>query len=227
MDGQSLDALLAMARDALSQRRLDRILSVASSRLRGLTIAFDSLHDPHNVSAALRSCEAFGTQAVHLVGSTRTVPLNRGITKGCERWLSFHWHASASACVSALRQAGFRVLLAMPAADAAPIEAVDFGERVALVFGNEHAGVSTDFQELADGRFHVPMAGFVKSFNVSVAVAVSLSYAARARREALGAPSDLTAQEHAALLSGWLRRELETRSLWREGDGRRRGGPGQ
>ena len=206
-----LKKLLAGAEALLTPERLGRIRRVAASRLTGLTVAFDSLHDPHNVSAALRSCEAFGVQNIHLVGPSRAVSVNRGITKGCQRWLSFHWHETAAACVAALRGHGFRVLLAMPGDDSLPIREVDFGERVALVFGNEHAGVSPEFEGLADGHYHVPMHGFVESLNVSVAVAVSLAQAAPARREALNADTDQTTEEHERLLAGWLKREAEKR----------------
>ena len=211
------DKLLADAEALLTPERLARIRRVAASRLTGLTVAFDSLHDPHNVSAALRSCEAFGVQNIHLVGSSREVPLNRGVTKGCQRWLSFHWHETAAACVEALHGDGFRVLLAMPGDDSLPIREVDFGRRVALVFGNEHAGVSPEFEGLADGCYHVPMHGFVESFNVSVAVAVSLAQAAPARRQALNADTDQTAEEHERLLGGWIKRELEQRRWAGEG----------
>lgn len=203
--------LRAAAERALTPRRLRRLAEVASARLEGLAVGFDSLHDPHNVSAALRSCDAFGVQNVHLVASSTGAPTNRGVTKGCERWLTFHWHESARACADALHGTGFRVLLAMPGDDSPPIQEVDFSAKTALVFGNEHAGVSPEFEDVADGRFHIPMAGFVESLNVSVAVAVSVFHAAQARRAALRAEADMPAQRRTALLAGWLKRELDAR----------------
>ena len=203
--------LLAAAERALTPRRLSRLREVASARLEGLRVGFDSLHDPHNVSAALRSCDAFGVQNVHLVASSTGAPTNRGVTKGCERWLTFHWHDSARACADALHGQGFRVLLAMPGADSPPVGHVDFSAKTALVFGNGHAGVSPEFEGVADGRFHIPMNGFVESLNVSVAVAVSVFHAAFARRAALGAETDMPPAERDALLAGWLRRELDAR----------------
>lgn len=224
MPDGSLDNLEASAEQALTPERLARIRGVAAARLSGLAVAFDSLHDPHNISAALRSCEAFGVQNVHLVGSARTAPINSGVTKGCERWLTFHWHETAAACMEALHAQGFRALLTMPGDDSPSIGDVDFSAKVALVFGNEHAGVSPEFEGLADGRCHVPMFGFVESLNVSVAVAVSLAHAAAARRSALGAQSDQTPRQRDELLKAWLDRELETR---RWGKALRRGEAGE
>lgn len=174
-------------------------------------MAFDGLHDPHNVSAALRSCEAFGVQDIHLVGDTRTVPVNRGVSKGCHRWLTCHWHQSAAQCADALRGAGFRMLLGTPGDRSLPLDLVDFAEKTALVFGNEHEGVSSEFRDLADGFYHVPMCGFVESFNVSVSVAVSVAHAAHARRQAVHAATDMGPAEVEALTAKWLQRELDAR----------------
>lgn len=206
-----LPDLLNAAEAVLTPRRLRRLRQVASRRLSGLTVAFDSLHDPHNVSAALRSCEAFGVQHVRLVKSATGAAINRGVSKGCERWLTSHWHETAEECVAALHRDGFRVLLAMPSGDSKPLQDVDFGQKVALVFGNEHAGVSPEFEGIADGHCHIPMVGFVESFNVSVAVGISVSHAARARRIALGSDTDMLPAERDALLAGWLKRELDAR----------------
>jgi len=215
MSLEPVEQLLQDAARALTPRRLERIRAAAAARLDGLAVAFDSVHDPHNISAALRSCDAFGVQRIHLAGPSRDVLPNRGVTKGCERWLSFHWHETAAECVAALRGAGYRVLLAMQGDDSLALEDVDFGQRVALVFGNEHSGVSEDFKRLADGCYHIPMVGFVESLNVSVAVAVSLSHAAAARRRAVGGPTDMAPEANQRLLAGWLRRELDARKGWR------------
>ena len=215
MNPESLPNLLKDAEAVLTPRRLRRLREVASRRLSGLTVAFDSLHDPHNISAALRSCEAFGVQHVRLVKSTTGAAMNRGVSKGCERWLSSHWHETAEGCVEALHRDGFRVLLAKPADDSVPLHSVDFAQKVALVFGNEHAGVSPEFDGMADGRVHIPMMGFVESFNVSVAVAICVSHASRARRLALGSETDMTPGERDALLAGWLKRELDARRGFR------------
>jgi tRNA (guanosine-2'-O-)-methyltransferase len=203
--------ILTRAGKVLTANRLERIRTVAGSRLRGLTVAFDDLHDPHNVSAALRSCEAFGIQDAHLVGGTREVGLAKGVTRGCERWLSLHWHTTCAGCAKALHRQGFQILLAMPGDTSLSLPEIDFGNNTALVFGNEHEGISSEFQAAADGLYHIPMCGFVESFNVSVAVAVSLSYAARARRNAVGAATDMAPEEVDDLLKRWLRRELAMR----------------
>ena len=68
----------------------------------------------------------------------------------------------------------------------------------AVIFGNEHAGVSAEAESLADGSYAIPMAGFVESLNVSVAAAVTL-YAATA-----GRTGDLHAEEQRTLKARFL-----------------------
>jgi len=203
--------IVEQALKMLTPERVARIRQAAAARLRGLTIVFDGLHDPHNVSAVLRSCEALGVQDAHLVAGVRSVDLSRGVTRGCERWLTLHWHEDAAHCTKALHAKGFRLLLAMPGPASQPLEDVDFRQKTALVFGNEHAGVSSEFIDAADGAYHIAMFGFVQSFNVSVAAAISLAHAARARRQAVGGLTDMTPEEQADLLQRWLKRELAMR----------------
>ena len=74
--------------------------------------------------------------------------------------------------------------------------------RVALAFGNEHAGASEELRDVADGTFAVPMRGMVESFNVSVAAAVSLYEVTRQR------PGDLAADELMELRARFLMESL-------------------
>ncbi|MBI4418158.1 MAG: RNA methyltransferase, partial [Ignavibacteriales bacterium] len=58
---------------------------------------------------------------------------------------------------------------------------LDLTRKVALVFGNEHRGVSDECAKAADGHFAIPMFGMIQSLNVSVACAVALYEAVRQR----------------------------------------------
>ena len=57
---------------------------------------------------------------------------------------------------------------------------------MAVVFGNEHRGVSPEMRALADGTFSIPMRGFVESLNVSVAAAITMQTLATDGRPRLG-----------------------------------------
>ncbi|HJS54916.1 MAG TPA: TrmH family RNA methyltransferase, partial [Chitinophagaceae bacterium] len=62
--------------------------------------------------------------------------------------------------------------------------AIDFTRPLALVFGNEHSGVSEEIRNLADGNFIIPQSGIIRSLNISVACAVTLYEAYRQKNAA-------------------------------------------
>jgi tRNA (guanosine-2'-O-)-methyltransferase len=68
--------------------------------------------------------------------------------------------------------------------DAVSLHDINFTESVALVFGNEHAGVTEEFRNLADGNFIIPQMGIIQSLNISVACAVSIYEAMRQKMNA-------------------------------------------
>jgi tRNA C32,U32 (ribose-2'-O)-methylase TrmJ len=59
---------------------------------------------------------------------------------------------------------------------------IDFTKSVALVFGNEHEGVSEEITKLVDGSFIIPQVGIIQSLNISVACAVSIYEAFRQKK---------------------------------------------
>jgi len=185
------------------ERRLARMRLVASRRLVGLTVVLDGVHDPHNISAVLRSCDGFGIQHVHILGDSQSLPVNPAITRGCHKWLTIHYHSSPQECAQALRSKGFRLWAAVPDRNAKPLHEIDFSRETALVFGAERDGLSAKMLEMCDGRYFIPMAGFSQSLNISVAAAVSLYAGACARRATLGADTDLSPGEAAALADEW------------------------
>ena len=60
---------------------------------------------------------------------------------------------------------------------------LDLTQNVALVFGNEHSGVSQEAVNIADGNFLIPQIGIIQSLNISVACAVSIFEALRQRQQ--------------------------------------------
>ena len=65
--------------------------------------------------------------------------------------------------------------------DAKSLYELDLTKSVALLFGNEHDGVSKEALNYCDGNFVIPQAGMVQSLNISVACAVSIYEAKRQR----------------------------------------------
>ncbi|MCE2755869.1 MAG: RNA methyltransferase [Ignavibacteriae bacterium] len=171
------------ALDFLSDDRSEKIYACVSRRQPSLSIVLENVHDPHNVSAVLRSCDAVGVMDVHLVyHSGQSFPeLGEKSSASARKWVLTHKHSSIDECYDCLRKEGKKILTTGMSNEARSLYAIDFTEPIAIVFGNEHAGVSEEAILKADGNMLIPQVGMIQSLNISVACAVTLYEAFRQR----------------------------------------------
>ncbi|MBM2839951.1 MAG: tRNA guanosine-2'-O-methyltransferase [Bacteroidetes bacterium] len=168
----------------------------------------ENIHDPHNVSAILRSCDAVGILRVELLYTLEKFPrIGKKSSSSANKWLERRKHKSVDECYARLRDEGFTIYATHLGESAVSLYELDLRKRVALVFGNEHRGVSDEAAEKADGNFQIPMLGMIQSLNVSVAGAVSLYEVLRQRlaSEDLLKPK-LLENELEALYNDWIKR---------------------
>jgi tRNA (guanosine-2'-O-)-methyltransferase len=184
----------------LLPERKARIDAVVAQRTRTLTVVMEAFADPQNTNAVLRTAESFGVQEVHVVeGPQKRYDRNKKISQNADKWLEVvRWKDTAS-CLAALKGRGFLVYATHLGEGSATLGELSFAAPVALVFGNEHAGVSAEAQRLADRVFAIPMRGFSQSFNVSVAAAICLARAVDRREVERGGHGDLPPAELEAL----------------------------
>jgi tRNA (guanosine-2'-O-)-methyltransferase len=190
-------ACAALAPLLLEERRA-RIDAAVASRLGGLRVVIENLHDPHNGAAVLRSVEAFGIQRVDVIESFEPFRFSSTVTQGCEKWLDVVRHKTLEAAISALRRDGFVIYAAVPGA-AASVDDLNFSRPAAVMVGNEHEGLTGAAIDAADRVFSIPMPGMTTSLNLSVATALIAQRAAALRRRALRTEGDLDASEQLAL----------------------------
>lgn len=168
-----------------TEQRLDRIDSVLRRRQKNFAVVLANIHDPHNVSAIYRSCDAFGVPRVHLYYTNEAFPiLGKKISASAQKWVETTRHRDAASMVGGFRSQGFQVLSTGFTETAKPLIDYDLSLPTAIIFGNEHRGVDPELEELVPDRVFIPMQGMVQSLNVSVAAAVTLYEAWRQRREA-------------------------------------------
>jgi tRNA (guanosine-2'-O-)-methyltransferase len=189
-------------------RRIERFRSVIGRRQRDLTVVLENIHDPHNVSAILRTCDAVGILRVELLYTVEKFPtLGRKSSSSANKWIERRKHRDVQACFALLRSEGFRILATRLAEDAPGLYDMNLTGPAAIVLGNEHRGVSEEAAAAADAVFRIPMAGMIESLNVSVAAAVCMFEAYRQR---LGsgsyASSTLRPEDQNNLLRDWLGR---------------------
>ncbi|MBK7258554.1 MAG: RNA methyltransferase [Ignavibacteriae bacterium] len=191
-----------------STRRQKRIAEVLGRRLPGLTVVMENIHDPHNVSAILRSCDAVGVVGVELLYTTEKFPrIGKKSSSSASKWVDRRKHTSVESCFATLRAEGYRILATRVTTGSRTIFEEDLSGPIAFVLGNEHRGVSDDALRLADAAVQIPMQGMIESLNVSVATAVLLYETLRQRlaRGPLPAPA-LPPGDYDRLLQDWLHR---------------------
>ncbi|MCB9788241.1 MAG: RNA methyltransferase [Deltaproteobacteria bacterium] len=187
--------------------RLARLREILARRTRHLTVLLERVHDPHNVAACLRTCDAFGVQDLHMVpDDPQSTRISRMVSRGAQRWVTVHRHDDTAAALAALRGRGYRVVATAlgEAPPPVPVSALPLDAPLCIAFGNESDGVSDLLREQADGLALIPMRGFVESLNVSVAFAIALA-SLRDRLDALAPPPPgLQDAEAARILDGWI-----------------------
>jgi tRNA (guanosine-2'-O-)-methyltransferase len=184
----------------LTAARAARIESVLAERTYDTAPVLEGLYDRGNVSAVIRTAEALGCQAVHIVELQEAFKEANRVTQGADKWLDIHRWDTTRACVACLRARGYRIV-AMCMEDAEPIGSLAFDTPTALCFGSEKDGLSPELMELADARAVIPMGGFTRSFNISVAAALTLYHVREDRVRRLGRHGSLTPAQHEALLA--------------------------
>jgi tRNA (guanosine-2'-O-)-methyltransferase len=171
---------------------------VVLSRLQNVTLVLDNPHDPHNGSAIIRSCDAFGIQNLHVLCEREPFLASRNVAKGTHQWVDVYEHTEAKSLASSLRNRGYQLVITHPEGRL-DLEQLSDISRLALVLGNEHEGVGTALTDEADDTVRIGMRGFVESLNVSVSAALCLHAATRKRE------GDLPLSERDQLYARWLR----------------------
>ena len=191
----------------LTDERRARIAEVVAGRTCTVVPVVECLYDRGNVSAVVRSAEALGYQCLHNIDTSEKYRHAGRVTQGAEKWVDMAVWQSTGACLDHLREKGYRIL-ATHFEDAQPLSAFDFTRPTALVFGNEKDGVSGAVLEAAEARVVLPMAGFVRSFNISVAAALCLYHVQQDRIRRQGFHGDLTPSERERLVAEFHLRSL-------------------
>lgn len=165
----------------MTPERSERLHKVLSKRQLNLTIVLENVSDPHNISAVMRTCDAVGIQEIYILNThiPRHKKWGAKSSSSAAKWLTIHQFSDVQSCFEALRKKYKKIYTTHLSSDAVDLYELNLTEDVALIFGNEHSGVSEELIGLADGNFIIPQVGIIKSLNISVACAVSLYEAYR------------------------------------------------
>ncbi|MGD1006150.1 MAG: RNA methyltransferase [Ignavibacteriaceae bacterium] len=191
-----------------TEKRKQKIISVVHARQKSLRIVLENIHDPHNVSAIFRTCDAVGVTKVSLLYTVEKFPkIGKKSSASAFKWVEKEKFKDVEACYNNLRTEGFLILASSICSDAVSLFDLDLTQKTAIVLGNEHRGVSEEAVKLADKKFLIPMCGMVQSLNVSVASAVVLYEAFRQRfKKNMYKKTEYSSEEMEELLQSWYMR---------------------
>jgi len=168
-------------------KRKERLKAVALRRQFNVTVILENVDDTHNVGAVMRTCDSVGINEIYVVYTNKKHPLKKiklgkRTSAGTRKWLKVHLYTDLEACIKAVRAKYDRILCTHLSESSQSLYDLELTGSVALVFGNEHVGISKDLLKLSDGNFIVPQVGMAQSLNISVACAITLYECFRQRQ---------------------------------------------
>ena len=193
-----------------------RITNVLDKRQDNLVVVLENVFDPHNISAVMRTCDAVGVQDIYVLNTRipRHKKWGAKSSSSAANWLTIHQYTDAVQCFEALRTGVDRIFTTHLGSDSVSLYEMELTGRIALVFGNEHSGVSDEIRALSDGNFLIPQVGIIQSLNISVACAVTL-YEAYRQKSLAGQYEQrgLSPARYSQLLNEWSRGQLDQNTL--------------
>ena len=173
-------------RAMLTEDRTEKIRNLVAKR-QNLTVILENVHDPHNIGAVMRSCDAVGIREIFIVYThncynSLSQKIGRNASSGSQKWVEAHYFDDLNLCFEVVRSRYDLIFGTHLSENSKSLYELDLTRSVALMFGNEKSGITEDALKLLDGNYIIPQHGMVQSLNISVACAVSLFEASRQRK---------------------------------------------
>jgi tRNA (guanosine-2'-O-)-methyltransferase len=191
-----------------SEKRLNKISSVLRARQHSFKVVLENIHDPHNVSAIFRTCDAAGVPKVSLIYTDQVFPrIGKKSSASAFKWVEKEKFKAVEECYTELREDGYKIYASALKEGGKNLYELNLTEKCAIVLGNEHKGVSDEAAEMADDTFMIPQFGMVQSLNVSVANGVILFEMMRQRRiKGMYNEAELEERELEVLIENWCKK---------------------
>lgn len=157
--------------DLTRQERIDKVMS---DRKSDFCLVLENLSEANNISAILRTAEAFGVGQVCIIYDKTKPRLSMQTSSGASKWLNINYFDSTGECLSQLKKEGFTIIGALVDPEAKVLWHQNFQGKVAIMVGTEVTGLSEVAQQQVDHNIYLPMIGLTESLNVSVSAAIFL-----------------------------------------------------
>ncbi len=185
---QRLDAMAPGVNQGVAAElkpRREWTLKQLLDRSPSLLVALDSIMDPQNLGAILRTAEIAGVEGA-IIPEHRSAPLSPAAVKassGASELLAIARVSGLPSAIAEIRRAGIWCVALDPRGEMLAWD-FDFTQPVCVVVGNEGAGVQRLVKERCHARVRLPVAGRIASLNASAAAAALLYEVMRQRSAA-------------------------------------------
>ena len=206
--------------ELITAERLQKMKNVLQNRTRYISVVLENIFQPHNASAVLRSCDAFGIQDVHIIENSNKFSSNPAVDMGTSQWLTLQRYRNnennSVQAIESLKSQGYRVVATSPHSDDIHLDEFDLSKgKAAFLFGTELDGLTPEALAAADEYVKIPMYGFVESFNISVCAALSLHHLVL-NLHASKLNWQLSEHEQMTILHKWLKNSIKKPELHEE-----------
>lgn len=172
MEINQLNILYSRLTPFLTEDRQTKIEQYARESSNFVLPVMEDIYQFRNAAAIVRSAEACGFHKIVALEAENIFNPNLRVTKGAETWVDVEKMPHSIETLENIRNRGFRMIAVSPERDAVLLPNFKISDPVALIFGTEKEGVTDEVLQFADATIAIPMYGFTKSYNVSVAAAI-------------------------------------------------------
>jgi len=208
-----LNKKILFLKQFVTKKRWDNFIRIVDNRTNFVTIILEDIYHEHNISACLRSADCFGIQNVNIIEQKHSFKDNKEISMGASKWININKHKKTSSAIKKLKKEGYKIVLTSPHNSEKTIfDDSLIKNKVAILFGSEVNGCSNDATKLADEFISIPMYGFTESYNISVAVALTLQQLTnKIRKSKLN--WQLCQNEKNEILEDWLKKSIKSSEM--------------
>lgn len=159
---------------------LELFLETIKNKTKSIILIIDSIQDPHNFGSILRTCDAFGVDAV-IYKNDNQVQINDFVSKtsmGAINTLNIFKVINLSRTIELLKKYDYWIYASMLNRKAKSNDDVDYSDKSVIIVGNEQSGINKLTAKNSDQLIVINMYGKLQSLNVAVATGILL-YEAR------------------------------------------------
>ena len=167
-------AIFEYLKQFLTDERISKIEHFAPESSDYILPVMEDVYQFRNAAAIVRSVEACGFHKIVALEKENVFDPNLKVTKGADTWVEVEKMPWSLDSIKEIKARGYKIIAVSPERNATLLPDFKIDGPVALCFGTEWEGVTEEILDFADETLMIPMYGFTKSFNVSVAAAICM-----------------------------------------------------